>query len=645
MWRVTQGSGDDQKEEGSVSTMVRLLRKIDQSLREDMTYGKVYGDGYACSLEDICLRHELLVTPEKPQGAEKNPPLSKGGVAPQAEPTVTGFGGVPSFPPGGLYVNASEQANDLIGDIFVLSKSILGLFVPLKGDGAGVHTDMKVVMDRYWGALDQVFRHFRFSALVSAAEGEQSWTIRGSCRDHGTSPVKCDACASKTEYNLVGALKHLHAGHDHTKSPAHDIPARPFEDPCIVWLRNTKIVERDRLFNILLDDLRTFQIDLDRILGLSKELHLFVARPKAEPAGEQESTAGSDSVNGKAGGTQDTAETKLKGEKGDQNSTEAKIPSQGSEKPPPGPGQSTDETTVQRKETPALPTSLLQAFESILALLAVQARIVVLTMRENQKKRRASSRAFKGRRRYLSILKDTVTNLENAREDLIVGITAENTSVVRLGAVGAEYIMAMTMANVQTGAFRIGAGSSKVPLSFAGIGGEVLRGTRRRAVTWTEDVEATKTIPAKGDANKPPPTTSLDVLALYAAHARALDLNSTLRPQRRAFLAIRALEEELGALMDLVRTQGHCLENSRRVFDPMSFHVTNRERQARFVLEEKVLERADDERRRESDELTAMMHRASDLRSRVKESIEVLDEGHGKAIRVFTLVTLFFLPL
>jgi hypothetical protein len=484
---------------------------------------------------------------------------------------------------------------------------------------------------------------------MSAAEGEQSWTVRGSCRDRSTSPKKCEACENKKEYDLVGALKHLHASHDHSKSPAHEVPARPFEDPCIVWLRNTKTIERDRLFNMLLEDLRMFQFDLERILDLSKELHLFVARPKAEPeAGAHDSSSGvSSHTVGKTDGTQNGSETKTRGRKRGSTGTSPLGQHQDPEKQPSSQSQhNIDEGTVSRKETPPLPTSLLQAFESILALLAVQARIVVLTVRENQKRRRRTSRSFRGMARYMAILEDTVMNLENAREDLIVGITAENKSVVRLGAVGAEYIIAMTMANVQTGAFRVGTGSSKVPLSFAGIGGEVLRGTRRRAVTWTEDVDAKNTrAPTKSDPDAQPPTTSLDVLALYAAHARALDLNATLRPQRRAFLAIRALEEELGALKDLLRTQGHCLENSKRVFDPMSFHVTNRERQARFLLEEKVLDSADDEKRRESDELTAMLHRARDLRSRVKESIEVLDEGHGKAIRVFTLVTLFFLPL
>lgn len=486
---------------------------------------------------------------------------------------------------------------------------------------------------------------------MNAAEGEQSWAIRGSCRDQDPTSAtsKCGACESKTVYDLVGALKHLHEARGHGNCPSHEIPERPHEDPCIVWLRNIKLIGKDRLFNLLLEDLSTFQGDLERILNLSEELHLFVSRPGREA---EQSNKNSPDKTETANGNQATPEaqgTPVSGEKGDKAQAQTPIENQslGKGKTSPGQGEASDEVTTRGQETPALPTSLLQAFESILALLTVQARIVILTMRESQKKRRHHqiSRTFKGRRRYLSILEDTTMYLENAREDLILSITAENTSVVRLGAVGAEYIVAMAMANVQTGAFRIGAGSSKIPLSFAGIGGEVLRGTRRRAVTWTQDLDLTKTTPNKSDPKTPPPTTSLDILALYAAHARALDLNATLRPQRRAFLAIRSLEEELEALQDLMRTQWHCLENAKRILHPMSFRVTDRERQARYPLEKKVLDRAKAERKRESDELTAMLHRARDLRARVKESIEVLDEGHGKAIRVFTLVTLFFLPL
>ncbi|KAF4840169.1 hypothetical protein CGCSCA4_v010487 [Colletotrichum siamense] len=479
--------------------------------------------------------------------------------------------------------------------------------------------------------------HIRFAALKTAVEGEQSWIIQGSCYDHAKNPVfkTCDACDSKREYDLVGALEHLHACRAHTQSSDHLVPATPHEDPCIVWLQNARTAEKDRLFNTLIEGLMVFKEDLERILDVSRELHLFIARPGNRPEeGFNERVGSRGTGNDRDGipGTQNETRETTNGypgtsrEDGDQKAQEQK-------------------RSIDQTEAPALPTSLLLAFENIVALFSVQAGIVLLTSREKNFKGHRNNRVNKAKTRYVSTLNEVIAHIESAREDLILGITAENTSSVRLGAVGAEYIVAMAMANVQRGAFRIGAGSSKVPLSFSGIGGELRRGTRRRAVTWTEDLGVLDAASQKPGHKVAVPTTSLDLIALYAAHARALDFNASLRPKRRAFLAIRALEEELQALKDLNVTQWHCLDNSKRVSDPTSFQVVNRERRARFSLERKVIERAKAERQREHDELLAMLHRAADLRARVKESIEVLDEGHGNAIRVFTLVTLFFLPL
>ncbi|KAH0432986.1 hypothetical protein CcaCcLH18_06101 [Colletotrichum camelliae] len=630
------GSGGEQKEEGSMSTMVRLLRKIDGSLRESILYGRVYKSGYECSFEDICNRHDILsvlgsesatgkATTDDYEESDEGSASKKSTQNPSPDsPRSTGDS---EKKQGGLYVNTTEQANELIRDVFTISKTILGLYLPLKDDGARFYADIKGVIDRFWGALDLIFRHIRFAALMTAAEGEQSWIIRGSCYNHAKSPMDgiCDACESKKEYDLIGALEHLHARSGHTQSPDHQVPAAPHEDPCIVWLQNAKTAERDRLFNTLIEDLTVFKGDLRRILDVSRELHLFIARPGNRPEeGFNEHVGNRGTANDKEGGPGIGTETREKANDHSGSPHEARGDQQTQEQ----------KRSINQTEAPALPTSLLRAFENIVALFSVQARIVLLTSRENESKGRRNNRVYKGKTRYISTLDEVITCIESAREDLILGITAENTSSVRLGAVGAEYIVAMAMANVQTGAFRIGAGSSKVPLSFAGFGGEVRRGTRRRAVTWTEDLEVPDAVSQRPGHKVAAPTTSLDLIALYAAHARALDFNASLRPKRRAFLAIRALEEELQALKDLNVTQWHCLDNSKRVSDPISFRVVDRERKARFPLERKVIERAKAERRREHDELIAMLHRAADLRARVKESIEVLDEGHGNAIRI-----------
>ncbi|KAF4897455.1 hypothetical protein CGCF415_v011191 [Colletotrichum fructicola] len=452
---------------------------------------------------------------------------------------------------------------------------------------------------------DMSFAHIRYAALMNAAEGVQSWTIKGSCYGHAETPAAeiCKACDGNTEYDLVGALEHLHAGRGQTQPPGHKIPPAPHEDPCVVWLQNVKEVETDPLFNTLMRDLSIFKQDLEKILDESEKLHLFVARPGFRP------------------------DRNLHDEVQDNR------PSQGQER------------SGNQLEALALPTSLLRAFQNIVALLCVQARMVLLTCREDDIEIHRNSRANKGRTRYSRILETVMTSLGNAREDLILAITAGNTSSVRFSAVGAEYIVTTAMTNLQIGALRISAGSSKVPLNLSGLAGEVRRGTRR-IVTGGEDLGLLEAALQKPGQNAPTTaTTELDLMAFYEAHARALDFNASIRPQRRAFLAIRALEEELRAIKDLNVTQWRCLDTTGLVLHPMSFPVVDQDRVARFALELKVIERAKAERKREHEDMLRMLHRAADLRARVKESIEVLDEGHGNAIRVFTLVTLFFLPL
>jgi Mg2+ and Co2+ transporter CorA len=44
-------------------------------------------------------------------------------------------------------------------------------------------------------------------------------------------------------------------------------------------------------------------------------------------------------------------------------------------------------------------------------------------------------------------------------------------------------------------------------------------------------------------------------------------------------------------------------------------------------------------------ELTALETRTQFLREQLKQSVEILEEDHGKAILVFTMITTIFLPL
>lgn len=64
-----------------------------------------------------------------------------------------------------------------------------------------------------------------------------------------------------------------------------------------------------------------------------------------------------------------------------------------------------------------------------------------------------------------------------------------------------------------------------------------------------------------------------------------------------------------------------------------------------YPAEQAGLERTLENLDIEAGELDALDHRVHDLRSQLRQSVEILEEDHGKAIFVFTMVTTIFLPL
>ncbi|KAL7954776.1 hypothetical protein V8C34DRAFT_293425 [Trichoderma compactum] len=135
------------------------------------------------------------------------------------------------------------------------------------------------------------------------------------------------------------------------------------------------------------------------------------------------------------------------------------------------------------------------------------------------------------------------------------------------------------------------------------------------------------------------------LLQLYKEYTSRLHFQANNRPRKRVFLDIHGLEEELQALDKLVDSQESCLYNVLTVIDPLTSRYTTETRLREFRAEVQhgnVQLHQLIERRREIDNLAT---RLCILKDQVKQTIEIMEEDHGKAIRVFTVVTLFFLPL
>ncbi|KAM0553140.1 hypothetical protein ACHAPJ_007427 [Fusarium lateritium] len=142
-----------------------------------------------------------------------------------------------------------------------------------------------------------------------------------------------------------------------------------------------------------------------------------------------------------------------------------------------------------------------------------------------------------------------------------------------------------------------------------------------------------------------------DIIKYYRTVSARLRFGAVRGPRRRRFLEISALEEELDALHAVLEVQGRLVKACRSILDPAYFNAakTNwdyfNNRKAMYPLEKKLLDAQVNKLAEDSKTLEVLQRIAQVTRHDMKQIIEVLEEGHGKAIRVFTFVTLFFLPL
>lgn len=134
-------------------------------------------------------------------------------------------------------------------------------------------------------------------------------------------------------------------------------------------------------------------------------------------------------------------------------------------------------------------------------------------------------------------------------------------------------------------------------------------------------------------------------LDLYQAYIARLRFQCYHRPQRRVFLDIYSFEEELMALQSLLSAQRKLLETYNLLMSSVATGFMPAYPPASWVLGNTEFIRQVSQVEQQGAELKMLQDKCSALKEQVKQAIEVIEENHGKAIRVFTIVTLFFLPL
>jgi hypothetical protein len=258
---------------------------------------------------------------------------------------------------------------------------------------------------------------------------------------------------------------------------------------------------------------------------------------------------------------------------------------------------------------PHLLSRLVHAFEKIMDRFVFQARALLWCNRNGT---RLGSRIISGHvsellMRARRLDDDIIEHLHLARRDLfILGTTKRDASRLVKAYVGPEFLLLSLLHNMQSGA---------------------------------------------NDAFIKDHARKVDVAKHYERLTNSLHFKILRDPRRQRFLEIQTLRDNLEALDRLKRVQGYLIVGLGMILRPDSFSFATTEwklQEARGSLtrfERPYVSAQSDDLSNALDRLETLRRRVEVLQVNAKISLEILEEGHGKAIRVFTIVTLFFLPL
>jgi hypothetical protein len=117
------------------------------------------------------------------------------------------------------------------------------------------------------------------------------------------------------------------------------------------------------------------------------------------------------------------------------------------------------------------------------------------------------------------------------------------------------------------------------------------------------------------------------------------------RPGKRLIRSINLVQEELQVITEVNTWQRKLIDNYICVLDDNTYDQDRPSRRAMFPFERELLESCRDNLVLSRQEYVSLFNRCGPLSDRTKQSLEINEEDHGKAIMVFTIVTIIFLPL
>ncbi|KAL7770335.1 hypothetical protein CFE70_000268 [Pyrenophora teres f. teres 0-1] len=137
----------------------------------------------------------------------------------------------------------------------------------------------------------------------------------------------------------------------------------------------------------------------------------------------------------------------------------------------------------------------------------------------------------------------------------------------------------------------------------------------------------------------------MEINQLYQEQTSKLQYQVNQFPRKRLLRDIHGLQEELSVVQLVNLWQQKSFEKFLRVLDPRSFAKPTLERSNMFQSESECLNDGLKLLESKAIELKALENRTQYLREQLKQGVEILEEDHGKAILVFTMITTIFLPL
>ncbi|KAF2439176.1 hypothetical protein P171DRAFT_476960 [Karstenula rhodostoma CBS 690.94] len=138
---------------------------------------------------------------------------------------------------------------------------------------------------------------------------------------------------------------------------------------------------------------------------------------------------------------------------------------------------------------------------------------------------------------------------------------------------------------------------------------------------------------------------SMTVGDMYREYLSTLQFQVNHRPGKRLLRSINLLQEELTILAQVNDWQTQLVTNYMSVLDDATYPMDNPSRRALYPYERHLLTSCLDNLALTHEEYDDQIRRCGPLSASTKQSAEINEEDHGKAILVFTIVTVIFLPL